>query len=265
MENLSAVIITRNEDQNIGRCIDSLWKVADEVIVLDSFSSDNTVAIALQKGAIVKQEKFAGYIEQKNRVLQLTTYDYVISLDGDEALSQTLIHSILEAKKKFKYKAYFMNRYNNYCGHFIKHGLWYPDKKIRLFNKHCAHWGGLNPHDKIVLKKNTIKKFLKGDILHYTFKTIDEHLQRNEKFTTIAAQSLFESGKKIHWGKIFISPVWSFVHSYFLRLGFLDGYYGFIIATQTAHHSFLKYQKLKRLKKQYKNSLLIIPNYKNIG
>lgn len=252
MKSLSAVIITRNEENNIGRCIDSLWHVADEVIVLDSYSSDNTIAIARQKGAIIKQEKFSGYKQQKNKALQLATHDYVLSLDADEVLSTKLIDSILEAKKEFKHKAYFMNRYNNYCGRFIKHGLWYPNQKLRLFDKRIASWGGMNPHDKIELQENNIARFLEGDIVHYAYNSIEEHLQRNEELSTIAAGSLFEAGKKIHWSKIILSPVWSFFNGYFLRLGFLDGYYGFVIAAQTANQSYLKYQKLRRLQKQHK-------------
>ena len=252
MKTLSAVIITWNEEENIGRCIDSLWNVADEIIVLDSFSSDNTVAIARERGAIVKQEHFLGYIEQKNKALALASYNYVLSLDADEVLSNKLVHSILKEKKEFIQRAYYMNRSNNYCGKFIKHGLWYPNQKLRLFDKRIASWGGMNPHDKIQLKENYKTYFLKGDILHYAYNSIDEHIKRNEEISTIAARSLYESGKKRHWSKIFLSPLWSFFHGYFLRLGFLDGYYGFVIATQTASQSFLKYQKLRRLQKQPK-------------
>jgi glycosyltransferase involved in cell wall biosynthesis len=252
MKSLSAVIITWNEEPNIGRCIDSLWHVADEVIVLDSFSSDNTVAIARQRGAIVKQEKFSGYKEQKNKALQLATHDYVLSLDADEVLSKNLIESILEEKRDFQHKAYFMNRYNNYCGRFINHGLWYPNQKLRLFDRRIASWGGMNPHDKIELKENTIARFLKGDIVHYGYHSIDEHLQRNDELSSIAAWSLFESGKKIHWSKIILSPAWSFFNGYFLRLGFLDGYYGLVIAIQTANQCYLKYQKLRGLQKEHK-------------
>jgi len=260
MKPLSAVIITLNEENNIGRCIDSLWHVANEIIVLDSFSSDNTVAIAKEHGAIVRQEMFAGYKEQKNRALKFTNYDYVLSLDADETLSPELIAAILNAKKDFKFKAYSMNRYNHYCGRFIKHGLWYPDKKIRLFDKRIANWGGMNPHDKIVLQQNAKVQFLKGNILHYTFNSVEEHLERNERMSSIAAQSIFDSGKKKHWSKIILSPLWSFINGYFLRLGFLDGYYGWIIAIQNAHLSFLKYQKLQRIKKENKNSLVTALN-----
>jgi glycosyltransferase involved in cell wall biosynthesis len=260
MKPLSAVIITLNEEHNIGRCIDSLWYVADEIIVLDSFSSDNTVAVAKERGAIVKQEMFTGYKEQKSRALKLTNYDYVVSLDADEALSPELIEAILNAKKDFQFKAYSMNRYNHYCGRFIRHGLWYPDKKIRLFDKRIAHWGGINPHDKIILRENYKAQFLKGDILHYTFNSVGEHLERNERMSSIAAQSLFDLGKKRHWSKIILSPLWSFVNGYFFRLGFLDGYFGFIIAMQNARLSFLKYQKLQALKRENKRSIVTALN-----
>ena len=149
-----------------------------------------------------------------------------------------------------------MNRYNNYCGQFIKHGLWYPNQKLRLFDKRFAKWGGMNPHDKIQLADNITPVFLAGDILHFAYNTIQEHLERNEEISTIAARSIFESGEKKHWSKIILSPAWSFFNGYFFRLGFLDGYYGFVIATQTASQSFLKYQKLLRLQKQNKKSLV---------
>ena len=252
MKTLSAVIITWNEEHNIGRCIDSLWNVADEIIVLDSYSSDNTVAIAKEKGAIVKQEHFQGYVEQKNKALMLASHNYVLSLDADEVLSDKLVNSILKEKIEFRHSAYFMNRSNNYCGKFIKHGLWYPNQKLRIFDKRIAWWGGMNPHDKIQLKENNKARFLEGNILHYAYDSIDEHVKRNEEISTIAAWSLYEARKKKHWSKIFLSPLWSFFHGYFLRLGFLDGYYGFVIATQTASQSFLKYQKLRRLQKQPK-------------
>ncbi len=260
MKPLSAVIITLNEEDKIGRCIDSLWHVADEIIVLDSFSTDNTVVIAKEKGAIVKQEKFAGYIEQKNRAIKFATHDYILSLDADEALSPALISSILKEKEEFKFKAYSMNRHNHYCGKFINHGLWYPDRKVRLFDKRVAAWGGTNPHDKIILQDNLKPCLLKGNILHYSFDTIEEHLERNERMSSIAAESIIEAGKKKHWSKIFLSPAWSFFHGYILRRGFLDGSYGFIIAKQNARLSYLKYQKLHRLQKENKSSLVTVLN-----
>ena len=260
MEKLSAMIITCNEEDNIARCIDSLWQVADEIVVLDSYSTDNTIDIAREKGAIVKQGIFSGYVEQKNKALKLTTHNYVLSLDADEILSEELVNSILREKFSFKHRGYFMNRYNKYCGKFINHGLWYPNRKVRLFDKRVGWWGGMNPHDKVKLKKGIKAHFLKGDIIHYAYDTMEEHIQRNEELSTIAAHSLYEAGLKKHRLKIILSPAWSFIHGYFLRLGFLDGYYGFVIAKQTANQSFLKYQKLSSLVKQHKKAVKLVIN-----
>ena len=261
MERLSAVIITRNEEKNIARCIDSLARVSDEIIVLDSYSTDNTIAIAKNKGAIIKQNVFCGYIEQKNKALQFATNNFVLSLDADEVLSEKLVATILSEKmNNFKHRAYYMNRYNRYCGKFIDHGLWYPNRKLRLFDKRIARWGGMNPHDKIQLDEGIQRHFLQGDIIHYAYNSIEEHLQRNEEISSIAACSLFEAGIKKHWSKIVLSPAWSFIHGYFIRLGFLDGYYGFVIAKQTARQSFLKYKKLRQLVKLQRKELKIVMN-----
>src|SRR5262245_15073228 len=167
MHPLSVVIITFNEEQNISRCIQSVERVADEIIVLDSYSKDNTADIARSLGAIVHQEKFRGYIGQKNLAMQLASHNYIINLDVDEPIDDTLIQSMLEVKEDFTDRAYRMNRCTSYCGRFMLHGLWYPDKKIRLFDRRIATWGGLNPHDKIELTPGFTFRHLKGNILHY--------------------------------------------------------------------------------------------------
>ena len=247
---LSVVIIAFNEENCIGRCIDSVKKIADEIIVLDSFSTDATVEIARSKGAIVRQEKFRGYIEQKNRALQLSSHNWVLSLDADEALDQQLVKSILAAKKNLSVKAYKMNRCANYCGRFIRHGLWYPDQKIRFFDKRIARWGGTNPHDTVELASKMPVKHLKGNILHYSYKSIEDHIQQNNHFSTISARTLYERGKRAGWGKIMLNPFWAFLNGYILRAGFLDGFYGFVIAVNASHYTFMKYVKLHRLQRQ---------------
>lgn len=247
---LSVVIITFNEEKNIGRCIDSVRWVADEIIVLDSWSTDDTVDIARQKGAIVKQEQFAGYIQQKNRAIQFAKYNYVLSIDADEALSIDLANAILEAKRHSGFKAFTMKRCTCFCGQFIRRGLWYPDKKLRLFDKRVARWGGMNPHDKIELLIDTPVTELQGELFHYSFDSVEGYLERNEILSSIAAQSLFTSRKKVHWSKIMLSPLWAFINGYFLRLGFLEGYNGLLIAVHTANLSYLKYRKLKQLKRE---------------
>jgi glycosyltransferase involved in cell wall biosynthesis len=252
MEKLSVVIICFNEEKNIGRCIDSVIDVADEILILDSYSTDQTVNIAVSKGAIVKQEVFKGFIEKKNKAVELASYDYVLSLDADEALNPLLAGSILRAKETFTNRAYRMNRCSNYCGQFIRHGSWYPDAKIRLFDRRIAQWGGTNPHDKVVLQDNIPVEHLKGDILHYSYHTVSEHVVQNNKLSTLAAESLCANGKKTNLLNILVRPWWAFFVSFILRAGFLDGLFGFVIAIQIAHMTFLKHLKLYLLFKSGK-------------
>jgi glycosyltransferase involved in cell wall biosynthesis len=252
MRKLSAVIITFNEEKNIARCIQSVQGLADEIIVLDSFSTDETAAIARQLGAKVFQEKFKGYIGQKNAAMWLASHDYILSLDADEALNEDLTVSIGRVKKEFPLRAYSMNRCTCYCGHFIKHGLWYPDKKIRLFDRRIAHWGGINPHDKIQLDKGIRIEHLNGDILHYSFNNPDDLAWQNNRLSSIAAASLYAAGRKTSIFQIIIRPVWAFINGYFLRTGFLDGLDGFTIAVHTAHQVFMKHSKLLRFQRSQK-------------
>ncbi len=254
MENLSVVIITYNEERNIGRCLDSVRAIADEIIVLDSFSTDKTAEIALSKGAIVKQQPFKGYIEQKNYALEMASHHYILSLDADEALNETLVNSILEEKAKFSHRTYTMNRCTNYCGRFIRHGSWYPDKKLRLFDKRIARWGGINPHDKIELDTPCVARHLKGDILHFSYASIEEHIEQNNKFSSISASALYQAGKRTNPLNMVVNPIWAFIHGYLLKAGFLEGFYGFVIAVNVAHLTFLKYAKLYRIQLQNRKS-----------
>ena len=252
MHPLSVVIITFNEEQNIRRCIESAEKVADEIIVLDSYSTDKTVEIARCLGAIIHQEKFRGYIGQKNLAMQLASHNYILSLDADEALDDELTASILTEKKSFFHRAYSMNRCTSYCNRFIRHGLWYPDRKIRLFDRRIAKWGGLNPHDKIALQDGFPAHHLKGDILHYSFNTVDDHIWQNNRLSSIAAASLYNAGTRSSLFKMIVRPAWAFINGFLLRRGFLDGADGFTIAVNTAHQVFLKYSKLYKMQRDKK-------------
>lgn len=252
MEKLSVVIITYNEEENIGRCIDSVKDVADEILILDSYSTDQTVAIAASKGAIIRQETFKGFIQKKNKAVELASYDFVLSLDADEALDPLLSDSISNVKKTGAAGAYRMNRCTNYCGKFIRHGSWYPDAKIRLFDRRTAKWGGTNPHDKIVFTRNITVEHLRGDILHYSYRSISEHSLQNDKLSTLASESLFAKGGRTNLFNIITHPTWAFFQSYFLRTGFLDGLFGFVIAIQISHMTFLKHLKLYLLQKSTK-------------
>lgn len=246
---LSAVIITFNEEKNIARCLDSLQGVADEIIVVDSFSTDQTKEICQAHKVTFIQHPFEGHIQQKNFAMQQAKYAYVLSLDADECLTEQLKAAILKAKQHFDYDAYTFNRLNNYCGQWIKHCGWYPDKKVRIWNQHKGKWGGENPHDIVVLNPQTTVKHLQGDLLHYSFSDIWQHLKQIHFFTDISAKAAVAKGKKANTLDIVIKPFVKFCRDYFWHLGFLDGYYGFIICINSAYAKFLKYLKMKELSK----------------
>lgn len=251
MVKLSGVIITFNEERNIEKCLQSLVPVVDEIVVVDSFSTDNTKAICEKYKATFIEQEFLGYIEQKNFALKQAKYDYVVSLDGDEALSERLQESIIELKNNWKLDGYSANRFNNFCGQWIKHADWYPNKKLRVFDRRKAQWKGNKVHETV--KMNTPSASvgqLKGDILHYTYQSYSEFNLKTEHFSNLSAQAYFELGKKAPMWKIIFNPTWAFFKSYVLRLGFLDGLNGFIICVQTANITFLKYTKLRELQQK---------------
>lgn len=244
---LSAVIITYNEERNIGRCLDSLVGIADEILVVDSFSEDKTEEISLNKGARFIKHAFEGHIEQKNWAMAQAKYEHVLALDADEALDEELQKNILAIKENWKFEAYKMNRLTNYCGHWVHHSGWYPDTKIRLFDRRKGGWGGSNPHDKFIPKKGEKVKWISGDILHYSFYDREGHLNQIEKFSTIAAQAAFNKGKRSTLIRRFVNPLARFVKAFILRRGFLDGKAGFDIARYSAYANYLKYRKLQQL------------------
>lgn len=244
---ISAVIITYNEQVNIARCLNSLKGVVDELLVVDSFSIDDTVRIAKIAGAKVVQHEFEGYIQQKNYAISCAEHEWILSLDADEALSEELKKSIFSIKNDLTSLVYSMNRLTNYCGKWIRHCGWYPDVKVRLFKKSDGEWGGKNPHDKFILKKDVEILHLQGDLLHYTFYTVEEHERQIERFSSIAAQAYFEKGIRSNLLKLFLNPLSKFVRNYILKLGILDGYYGWLICSKSAKATYLKYAKLKKI------------------
>jgi len=247
MSKISAVIITFNEEKNIEKCLQSLIEIADEIIVLDSFSTDKTEEICNKYKVRFEKHFFDGHIEQKNRVIELASNNYVLSLDADEVISDELKISILNVKQNLEFDAYFFNRQNFFNSKKIKHGGWYPDKKIRLWNKEKGKWGGENPHDTVILQQNSSKKFLTGDLLHYSFRNINQHINQINNFSEIKAKSAFNKNKKPSYFKIYFKPFFKFVKIYFFKFGFLDGFYGLVIAVNSAHSEFLRQVKLKEL------------------
>ena len=187
MVQVSVVILTFNEERNIGRCIDSVKSFADEVVVVDSFSTDGAEKICEQKGARFIKHAWEGYIEQKNFAMTQAKYMHVLSLDADEEVSGELAKSIIAAKENWRYDGYTMNRLNNYCGQWIRHGGWYPDRKLRLMDSKKGKWGGVNPHDKYELNEGTTCGRLNGDLFHYSYNTLTEHVLQQNKFSEISA------------------------------------------------------------------------------
>jgi glycosyltransferase involved in cell wall biosynthesis len=244
---LSAAIITYNEERNIGRCLESLRGVADEIVVVDSFSTDRTRDICEAEGARFIPHAFEGHIQQKNYALDQCSFDWVLSLDADEALSDTLKASILEVKAQPDRSGYQFNRLTWYCGHWVKHCGWYPDRKVRLVNRRLARWTGVNPHDRLDLPDGTEPGFLRGDLLHYSYYTREDHLRQIEYFSGIASRELFALGRTISYPMILLKVIAQFIKSYFLRLGILDGLTGWKISTLSAYATFRKYTKLRRL------------------
>ncbi len=237
---ISAVIITFNEEQCIGRCIDSLKGLADEIVVIDSYSTDQTAAICLSRNARFITHAFEGYIQQKNFGVDQARHDYILSLDADECLSPELRQSILMARNHLVFDAYEMKRLNNFCGKWIYHSGWYPDKKIRLWNRNRGMWGGTNPHDMIIMESNSTKDFLKGDLLHYTVSSITQFIDQQKKFALIAAAEIVRSKKQSNKVALSFKSLWMFIRRYLFQLGILDGYYGWLICSQAAIYTYKK-------------------------
>lgn len=244
---ISAAIICFNEERNIERCLNSLQGVVDEIVVVDSFSTDRTKEICLNHGVKFVEHPFEGHIQQKNFALSQTSNDMVISLDADEALTPELRKSIVDWKSDPKGSVGSMNRLTNYCGKWVKHCGWYPDNKVRLFDKTSSHWGGVNPHDKVIIPNEAIVYLLHGDLLHYSYYTRDDHYRQIEYFSKIAATELFNQGKNVSGFLVFGKVTAQFVKSFFLKLGFLDGMTGWTISRLSAFATFRKYSNLRKL------------------
>lgn len=251
MTPLTAVIITFNEAENILRCIKSARRVADEVVVVDSFSTDETKKICIEQNVKFVEHSFSGYGEQKNFAVAQAGFDYVLNLDADEFLTERLIASILKEKQlNFQYDAYSMNRLNRYRGQWIRHGSWYPDRKLRLYNRLKGKWSDKLVHEDVEMQPGTSKLHLKGDLKHFAYDSVEQHQAKNEKYSSLSARVLFENGRRVYAINLLVNPVWAFLQSFIIRLGFLDGANGFIIAKNIAKLTYLKLSKLLVLQKR---------------
>ena len=246
MTQITAVIITLNEERNIGRCLNSLKDVVDEIIVVDSGSVDRTEEICAKHGVRFVYSEWAGYAAQKNVANGLASHPYILSMDADEELSIELRDSIIAMKTALS-GVYGFHRLTNYCGHWVRHGGWYPDTKWRLFPKETAVWEGDFVHEELNFKGKPEKTLLKGDLLHYSYSDTGEHRARADKYSALTAKKLFNAGKKASWLKPSSSAVGRWIKMYLLQSGFRDGWAGRKIASISAASNVFKYRELRRL------------------
>lgn len=243
MAKISACIISYNEENKIEDCLKSLDGLVDEIIVVDSLSTDKTKEIVKKYTDNIYDQKFLGHVEQKNLAVEKANNDWILSLDCDERLTDELKASILKIKEtlesadayRMARKTFYVYRWLNYC--------WYPDFKIRLFNRNTAKWGGTNPHDRIELNGNNIVT-LKGDIQHYSFNSISEHIQTLDSFTEIGANEIIRKNKKVNVLSPWTHGLWTFLKLYLFKRGFMDSYAGLVVAVLSGMHAFIKYNKV---------------------
>ena len=243
---ISATIITYNEERNIARAIESL-RSADEIVVVDSGSSDRTVEIAGKLGAKVIEQPWLGYAAQKNYAAEQASHDWILALDADEALSESLEAEIWQLKKNGPaHDAYSMPRLAQYLGKWILHSGWHPDRKVRLYHRRKAKWEGEYVHESVVVNGSTGK--FDASILHFTCQSLSEHLKTMDRYTTLAAEELVARNKKIGWRHLALDPAWTFFRTLILQRGFLDGTEGLAIAWMGALYQFLKFAKARNMR-----------------
>ena len=247
MPKISAVIITYNEEIFIDKCLASLNGIVDEIVVVDSFSTDATEDICRKYNVRFFKHEFEGFRDQKNYALQLASYKNILSLDADEALSDRLRESIIGIKDKWEYDAYLFNRRSNFCGKWISHSEWYPDRQLRLFYADNGKWGKLNLHEKFLMSNGATIGKLEGDLLHWPFTSYQEHRDKMNKYSIIGAEEFHKAGKKAGLLTPYIHYLWGFFRSYIINRGFLDGRNGYLICSIYAKSTFSKYKKLRLL------------------
>ncbi|MBK1898198.1 glycosyltransferase family 2 protein [Chryseobacterium paridis] len=244
---LTLAVITYNEEYNIVRLLDSLNDIVDEIVIVDSYSTDCTKEIIFREYPNVKffEKKFKGYGEQKNYALTLCSNDWVLFLDADEVPNEELKKSIkhitsLQNPEFYVYKA----KFNNHLGtHLIKHGGWGTVSRERLFRRDSAKYSDDKVHEYLVTDKKAGN--LEGRLDHYTYKSIHCHVSKINKYSDMMAEKMFENGKRIKRFKVIVSPIFEFVKVFIFKLGFLDGYAGYYVAKTMSYYTFLKYIKLR--------------------
>lgn len=249
MSKISAIVIVYNEEKNIRRCLESLsW--TDEIVVVDSYSQDRTKEIASSLTDKIFDVKWEGFGKKKEFAREKTSYDWVLSVDADEVISDKLKEEIKKTIEKDEASdGYYIPRLSNFLGKWIKHSGWYPDYILRLFKKNKARFDQSLLHEKVILDGEV--GFLKNEILHYTDPDIHHYLSKLDKYTTLGAEKLFQEGKSTTLFDLILRPPAIFLKMFIASIGFLDGWHGFLLACFSSFHVFVKYSKLWHLKKSH--------------
>lgn len=238
---ISAVVITLNEEKNIGNCVQALRKLTDDIIVLDSGSSDKTVEIATNNGAKVVSIKWQGYGITKNIGADYTKHPWIISIDSDEVLTDALIEEIKQEKLDPQ-TVYAINILTNYCGNWIYHSGWFPSYKKRLFHRDFVRWDDREVHENLTWNGHIKVQRLKNILHHYSYSSFADHQRKGEHYARLGAEHLLIANKKVSWLKKYFSPLFRFFRMYILQLGFLDKKAGFLLALREARFVALKYR-----------------------
>ena len=238
---ISVVLITFNEAENLRRTLPPLAEVTDDIVVVDSGSTDDTVALCASYGARVIERPWEGYANAKNFGNLQARHDWILSVDADEELSPELVRS-LHALKPVDHTVYALDRLTNFCGTWIRHSGWYPDWKIRLFNRTHVRWTGDFVHEHLKFPEEFKVQRLEGKLLHWSYKSTDDHLQRMQRYAELSAQKMYARGKAVSSLRRLLGPPFRFLRTYFLKAGILDGRYGWLISVRNARMVRLKYR-----------------------
>lgn len=242
----SAVVISHNEARTIGACVTALRKVCDEVLVLDSQSTDGTLEICEKLGAKVVQQEWLGYTKTKNLGNGMASHDWILSIDSDEVLSEELVETLKKLKLEPN-KVYSLDRITEFEGQWVRHSGWYPEWKPRLFDRRQVQWQGDFVHETLRIPTSFKVEKLKGKLYHYSYKDSDDHLKRLEKYARLGAEGQFATGKKVTFVKRYLAPSFRFFKGFFIKKGFLDGRIGLEICRREAAMVRRRYEILEEL------------------
>ena len=252
MKKLSVVVITKNEERNIRRCLESVH-FADEIVVVDSRSTDRTREIAAEFGAVIDEIEWTGFGPAKRAGVDRATGEWVLSLDADEVVSEELaaeIRKVLESDNR--YSGFYMPRKANFLGRWIYHCGWYPDPVLRLFDKRKGNFNDALVHEKVLVEGRVGR--LKGELLHYSYPTLDSYFVKFNRYTRMGAETARRRGKKAGWFDMVVKPPVSFFKHYIVKQGFRDGWEGFLISVLSSAAVLVKYAKLRELTKKKNGS-----------